>query len=826
MTCGVSKPVKGYLEMFFILDDGTKRNLINGIPGIVVERDWELNFELEKPREFKFNIQILEAFHEHSLFFGDKKNEIQIHRTKDGVTDVVYDGYVTRVVPTKSTNAGIYNFRVETIGSENAYFTDYVRGVTSFRDMKSKDILSTIGNYITKEHEHRFNKPDIDPNLNEVWLDDVQMDGQYSRLLDIIKERENAEYTFGEKGKLHFFIEEKLPFGDDITEKSFEGEVTIPSFTIQNEMAINSVAFKYKNIKGSIREEVITYKKGDTILVDSPVFEVKSLHVNNELYAKSKKTKEEENKTFSYSGRTISLNGNPDEGNVKVVYWTLEQGGTIFVDSEGKISEERKRRELSSPKFVQEISNDRITNKQDVIEYCKQYLKHRNKDQYTVKFEINDLRMAHTLVQDWIDLHQYNWRFNRMTQKYNHTSQNFDEIFTIDEDLKKQPFFPHNKRITQRMSTEACNDGKIPLEALKMEVTLETDQSNRWQNAYIRDKTQEDKEDGRTLNVALNYDWDVVSCETPGEENYTLDSLVTQTKPTDLKSEHPRDHLKLSHRYKTEVLPGDKNLDGLIQCKHGGTPYVRGYVHVERDLPKHHADGCNHIYRYAEGSGWQAAEALLSKEFPPNSGANDLTADVYTKDDNKWWHFDITINSSGDPVVYTAPTEMERKKLYIAVDYIPWLPGSMKEHPHAWDEKMEWGYSDWNEQGKRIDRWYFNPFDRMVNSDPKKLPTDHCASHVIPDFNTFPHWTITVDELDNKVTHYDDKWWISTSATPRRLFNDDCTVKKSHMVAVSKTSNELSNEYAANGIHHHDTMFDYRDLHIKFKDRDFSNYIL
>ncbi len=777
---------KGKLQFWIKMNDGTKKNLLNGVNGLKVLADWEIHYELEKVRAFNFNVIINEQIVKKAFYFGEEKNEIQITRTLNGKTEVIYDGYINKVVPTTFYINGINHYKVDTVGSENVYFTDFVRGTTSFRNMKSYDILERLSERVAHKWEHGFEKAEVSHELKETWLDDLQIDGQYSRLFDIIKEREQATYCFGTKGKFYFDVEEKLPNGDIITEESFD--ITQPQVEILNDTYINSVVFKYHDLKGSLRKDVMLAKSDDAdINTISDIYEVRLLTVNGKPY-QYKEELSSDDETFNFADRNISVSPKIKSGDrVEIQYWHKETSGSIIVDNEEEITRQTPMREYNSRKFVMEISNDRISNKADAIELCKATLKHANKKQYSIEFTIFDLTWQHTLVTDYIDRHGYKFAFKHRV----------GEELIEDHIIEQQRFYPRSKVISQRIH-DGCLDDGIDLKNLVMQVRLETDQSNRWQNAYIRDKVQNSRHTNKTININCNFEWDITTgCANDGID-YTLDNLTTQTVNANVADVNPKNHLEIQERI---VVQEDKNAtkpnEGKILCKNledGKHLTVNGLALLKFTMP--------HIY----GTRWFHYEDDLMSTLPGNSdgwmthgsdykmvyindanpdydaiakqhfltnGSSSLIIRIYNQHDKSWYDFE----QIGTKLHRIGRPKMETLYYRIPVDLNIYDKGTDTIAAN-WGVDTEWGFSIGGGT-RRVHKIYLDPFP---GEEETYLYMGHpyIPSHEnTPDYTKFPEFVASVDDLSAKFLINNGKDYINLNHRPEITFDPKtCDIKK------------------------------------------------
>lgn len=575
-----------YLAIYYLDDQKVKHNLFRE-PGIEIIADTiEIKLEYNQVRRLNFEYSVETAFAKTAdRILGKHRYEIQVKVNvgQNNTETIIFDGYVDKQIPTNETNAGYAKYRVECLGTEQILWNDRLDGKTSFKDMTSKEILEQVGRRLQAKHNYNFELVDIHTKIDHKWRDNMEHDGQIFRLIDIIKNQEQAMFYFTQGGKLHMIAEEDLPEGEALNYDKFGNSITIPHREVINTSYVNRSWFKYKDAKGALHREQYKFPVGKdndkafngSVDLLNDIFEVKDIVLVNRHGVHKmadfvfdpdfKIAKGDSQWRYNFSGNTFKVNARAvnEVSQITISYYS-KNSGLITLDNEKAIIEEYDRRELTSQIFSNEISNERMSNMKDIHALLQATIDWRKKEQYKVNFNIKDMGVNHEIITNWLTPKRYKFQFKTAEQVIDANgdivAQSVDDFLIPKDEL----FVPHQKTIKVMIHGDgdgrvqnftgdslkpklpwAVSNGTIPIEYLQMEVELETDQSLRWQNQFVRDKNQYVKHETATININVNNDWDIVrgNCDFKGAQEYTTQQLGQTTPLANPTDEFPKGYV-------------------------------------------------------------------------------------------------------------------------------------------------------------------------------------------------------------------------------------------------------------------------------------------
>lgn len=765
-ACPTLPRVKGKkLYFFIILKDGTKKNLLT-LPGIEIVSDWELHFETNKVREFKFTYRFNKEISEIQYLLGVDRNEVQIYRD----TDLIFDGYILNNTYRETYNHVLSLHTVTCVGTEQIYTTDYVRGVTTFVNLTSKEIIERVGAEWNKQWDNRLPKPIVNSSLKTKWQEALNIDGQYSRLFDIIKDREHAQYIYKPKGQVHFMLESDCADGGSLS--TLIEDTSQPTIEHLNDTKVNRSIVKYKDVSGSLANDIVYNNTGGnstTITVNNEIYDIKSIDIDgNKDFTKSLTNADKDKKTYNFNNNQITITGVDNFKVANVQYWIKDSSGVVSYDDEKSITSELDYREFSSTIHTQEISNERVASASDVLGYAQEHTKFVNREQYKLNFTVYDASIDLPWIQEYFDLNKYKW-----TDEHYHA------------ELKDKYVWPNVKILKQRV-TRGCGEDHILLEDCYLDLEFSTDQSNHWENGIIRDKNQYTRHQQNTINVSLHHDWDIGDCNVSGGVEFTKSLLCEQSPIADVSKLDPQGHIKLEKKV-VITKSNDKITEskGVIKCIAGNRAYMRGFVFKQYTLPEDWAltKGYDEkhplVYDYTTGD-VNACKSFVEQHYNDVKWLN-ANIYIYSHSEDKWFLFAMLDDTPGHITYQNVPHGSVTKWFAIPVDANIFRLNT-NQLASTFDTPTEWKLTERNKKIP-IEHMYFNPLQREFNFSR--------------DLTGEPNFTVTPvygeQPTFRKFIHYDGTWETNLSISPNRSWDDKkCAIKKDfeYIHAVDKNSGE------------------------------------
>lgn len=664
---------KSYLEFIYFENDGSKINLLTQ-DGIKMKPNWEIGIEIGQVRSFVFEIKVIDALWKKEKIIGTVNNEVQVIKHVGSHSEVVFDGKVSEVVLQDEWDSFARTYRLSCVGTEKYYYDAPVQGQTTWFNMKTTDILKDINVKIQDKTKSRLKGVTTRDNLNYVWREGLRLDGQYDRLFSTISEMEKAQYMFRPNGEVRFFVESDLKEGQELRIYNHDDKTNITGvlgkslrvmgMELINDSFVNSCFMNYNNIKGSLIKGVAKNFDNDknkftgSASFPEQIYDIHKIFINDKDVTKDYRfdnsiDNDEEN-VYNFSGNTLNIKTKEKVKSITLWYWKMTSG-TAFNQVSGFIIDELKRRELSCSESYVELTTDRINDIHDVYSYSENYLHFRNRLQFGMDIEIDDLTIEHDIVSNWYDEHKYFWKIPVDTQLIHTNGDIVDtNLFLYDLqhnfDGSKMFFIPHKKTIVQKIGTPS--GGTVPLENLTMQVRLETDQHNRMENDWIKERYQKNREDHKTINCNLHINWDMIdgNCNVYDGIKYTGTDLVSQSEMANLADAHPQGHVdweyrKVEHKEKVSDKNSTTNFAG---CKDGIVWDGDALLEVKVPNLEHvgHVDNSNISYVDVNGDIDAIAEKVRMSLYKDNDHKASYQQVVYNIHDNKYYYFMYMFMSS------------------------------------------------------------------------------------------------------------------------------------------------------------------------------------